>query len=53
VCLIVCDLETSEAGALGPSWAVVSQEKEEEERRKNKSDCIAWEKQNNLSIWKY
>ena len=25
VCLIVCDLETSKRGGLGPSWAAVSQ----------------------------
>ena len=27
VCLIVCDLETSKRGGLGPTWAVVSQKK--------------------------
>ena len=50
MCLIVCDLENPETGVLSPSWAVASQE--EEESKKKKTECITWEKENDLSKWK-
>jgi len=48
VCLIVCDLETSETGVLGLSWAVASQEEEEEVEEEEEEEwlyCLGERKQ--------